>query len=99
MRSRASRFKVLSQQRRPWRRLASFEITPSILNGSGAGRRYCYRGLIGGEDEGRTLGDDFAEAGGALPTPGEGADTVDTTNIGDGGKTVGDGRSATGLGG
>ena len=89
------RFKVLSQQRWPGRRLAGLEIAPAILNGSGAGGRYCYWGLIGRKDEGRTLGDNFAEAGGALPTPREGADTVDAANIGHGGKTVGDGRSAT----
>lgn len=49
--------------------------------------------LVGGKDEGRSLRNDFGEAGGASPTAGEGADAVDAAKVGYCSEMSGDRRS------
>lgn len=47
--------------------------------------------LVGREDEGGSLGDDFGEAGGTLPGSSKGADRVDAADVAEGGEAIRDG--------
>lgn len=75
---------MLPQQRRPDCRILCLGIYPpreALSN----------RGLVGREDERRSLGNDLSKTSGTLPTPGEGADTVDASDVGQIGEVVRDG--------
>lgn len=75
---------MLPQQARVRRRCGVVDVAATILDVLGV--------LIRGIDEARASGNDFSEAGGSLPAPGERSEAIDASNVGNGSKVVCDRR-------